>query len=168
MRELAYLHDDEEAPEVLKESPFLKSFTKGQVEDILNASNLVECDEGDVVLDEGKEAHRLFMLLAGTLDVVKGGEHVATLTETGDVFGELATINDSHRSATVIAREKTYCLAIDHKFIEQIRPKEENPAFYAALYGYIARILAQRLKRTTEDLARMEHELHELKKAGDQ
>jgi CRP/FNR family cyclic AMP-dependent transcriptional regulator len=164
MQELAYIHDENNVPEGLAEVPFLQAFSQGDMDDILNSSSIIECDKGDIVLEEGKSAHRIFLLLSGELDVMKNGERLATMTDSGILFGEMAVLADEHRSANVVATRKSYCLAIDHKFLEDIRPKEQNPAFYAALYGYIAKVTAERLKSTSAELARVEGELEELKK----
>ena len=163
MKELAYIHDEGNVPEALAGVPFFQSFNKGDLDDILNSCSIIECEPGDTVLKEGKAAHRLFILLTGELDVVKNGEHLTTIRDPGALFGELAALSDEHRSASVVAKAPTYCLAIDHKFLEDIRPKEQNPAFYAALYGFIAKVTAERLKRTSAEVARLERELHELK-----
>ena len=165
MKELAYIHDEGNVPESLQDIPFLNSFTQHDLDDILNSSSIIECEPGDTVLAEGKKAHRMFILLTGTLEVTKEGEHITDFKGTGDLFGELAALEDEQRSATVVAKEKSYCLAIDHKFLEDIRPKEQNPAFYAALYGFIAKIMAERLKRTSEELSKVEKELHDLKES---
>jgi len=85
------------------------------------------------------------------------------MSTTGDIFGELAALDDETRSASVVAKSKAFCLAVDQKFLEYVRPKEENPAFYAALYEFIARLTARRLKTTSEVLARVDKELRDLK-----
>ncbi len=163
MKELAYIHDEGRVPDSLMEIPFLQSFKPEYLEDILNSSSILECEPGDVILSEGREANRIFILLTGKVEITKDGEHLAEFSKTGDLFGELAALKDEHRSASVVAADKTYCLAIDHKFLQDILPKEQNPEFYAALYGFIANIMAERLKRTSEELSRLEKEVHELR-----
>jgi CRP-like cAMP-binding protein len=163
MKELLYIHDEGKFSDSLKQIPFLRSFKEEHLEDILNSSCILECEPGDEILSEGNPANRIFILLTGKLEVTKDGEHLADFSNTGDLFGELAALKDEHRSASVVATERTYCLAIDQKFLEDILPKEQNPEFYAALYGFIANIMAERLKRTSEELSRVEKELHELR-----
>jgi CRP-like cAMP-binding protein len=165
MRELAFIYDEKEVPDSLKGVPFLQSFAKQDMEDILNSSSIVECEAGEVVIQEDKEAHRIFILLAGSLDVTRHGEPLTTVSETGEVFGELAALDHERRSSTVTAREKSFCLAIDQKFLEATHPREKHPSFYAALYGCVAKVLADRLKRVSDELARVEKELHELKQS---
>ncbi|MEM7014328.1 MAG: hypothetical protein AAF585_22935, partial [Verrucomicrobiota bacterium] len=48
---------------------------------------------------------------------------------------------------------------VDQKFLHDIKPREENPNFYAAFYEFLARVIAQRLKATSMELARLDAEL---------
>jgi hypothetical protein len=68
-------------------------------------------------------------------------------------------------SASVVARAKTFCLAVDQQFLQDIKPKSENASFYAALYEFIARVTAARLKATSEEVARLDKKVHELEGA---
>jgi CRP/FNR family transcriptional regulator, cyclic AMP receptor protein len=47
--------------------------------------------------------------------------------------------------------------------LQDIKPREEHPAFYAALYEFIARITAGRLESTTRRMAELELEVRRLK-----
>lgn len=163
MKEFAYIHDEENVPDALRHVPFLESFSEEHLNDVLHSSAIVECDPGDVIMEEGEEASRIFILLAGEVAVEKSGDEITTMSLTGDLFGELAALDNETRSATIVAKTKTFCLAVDQKFLEHIKPKHENPAFYAALYEFIAKLSAKRLKATSEVLARMDKEVRDLR-----
>lgn len=165
VKEFAYIHDEDNVPETLKDVPFLESFSKNQLDDVLHSSAFIEADPGDEIIHQGEEASRIFILLAGEIGVVKDGDDLATMSKTGDIFGELAALDDDRRSASIVAKTKVFCLAVDQKFIEHVRPKEENPSFYAALYEFIARLTARRLRLTSEHLAKVDKELQDLKAA---
>jgi hypothetical protein len=51
---------------------------------------------------------------------------------------------------------------VDQKFLQDIKPREEDPAFYAALYEFIARVTAGRLQATSRRLAELELEVKSL------
>lgn len=163
VKEFAYIHDEENVPDTLRNVPFLESFSKDHLDDVLHSSAIVECDPGDVIIEEGEDAARIFILLAGEVDVVKDGDVLVTMSTIGDIFGELAALEDEVRSASVVARSKAFCLAVDQRFLEYAMPKEDNPSFYAALYEFIAKLTSKRLKATSEVLARMDREVRELK-----
>lgn len=164
MREYAYIHEEGKLPDSLKGLPFLETFEEDHLDDVLYSSCLVECEKGDVIIEEGGSGSRIYILLAGSVEISKGGEALARLSGHGDIFGELAALGDELRSATVRALGKAFLLAVDQKFLQDTKPKKENPRFYAAFYEFLARITASRLKATSEELSRVERELHRLQK----
>ncbi len=163
MKEFAYIHDEENVPDTLRNVPFLESFSEDHLNDVLHSSAIVECEPGDVIIAEGEDASRIFILLGGQVDVIKDGDVLVTMNTIGDIFGELAALEDEVRSASVVARIKSFCLAVDQRFLEYAKPKAENPSFYAELYEFIAKLTAMRLKATSQILARVDRELRDLK-----
>ena len=163
VQEYAYIHDEDDVPETLKEVPFLEAFSKEHLDQVLHASAFIECEPGDVIIAEGDEASRIFILLAGEVAVVKGGDQLVTMNQTGDIFGELAALEDEVRSASVVAVKEAFCLAVDQKFLEHVMPKDDNAPFYAALYEFIAKLTTKRLKATSDYLAEIDMELRRLK-----
>ena len=83
----------------------------------------------------------------------------------GELFGEIAAFNEENRSASVIADSHSLLLVIDQKFLQEIKPVRDNGSFYAAVYGFLAKIMANRLKSTSSELARVEKELEQAKAA---
>lgn len=73
--------------------------------------------QGDVIIREGDDDRRLFVVVSGTVDVIKGrdsgNERRLAVFGPGDFFGEMALIDDLLRSATVIAKEETELLSLD-------------------------------------------------------
>ncbi|MCB1065329.1 MAG: cyclic nucleotide-binding domain-containing protein [Verrucomicrobiae bacterium] len=163
MKEFAYIHDEENVPDSLRSVPFLESFSEDHLNDVLHSSAIVECDPGDVIVAEGEDASRIFILLGGAVEVIKDGDVLVTMKTIGDIFGELAALEDEVRSASVVAKTKAFCLAVDQRFLEYAKPKAENSAFYSELYEFIAKLTAKRLKATSEILAKVDRELRELK-----
>ncbi|MEQ1751923.1 MAG: hypothetical protein ABL974_21050, partial [Prosthecobacter sp.] len=99
------------------------------------------------------------------LEVRINGKKVASISRVGDVFGELALVNQDKRAASVIAGSRALCLAVDQKFLQDIHPREEDPAFHAALFEFVARLVAKKLDATSRRLAEVEKELRLLKEA---
>ncbi len=163
MKEFAYIHDHGDLPASLRAIPFLSSFTEDQLDDVLNSSSLIQCDPGDVIIKEGSIDSRFYILLSGELEVRVAGKKVAAIARSGEVFGELAVVNQDRRLASVISPAKAVCLAVDQKFLQDIRPRDEDPAFHASLYEFVARLIARKLDLTSRRLAEVEKELLELK-----
>lgn len=165
MKEFAYIHEDGDLATSLRTVPFLSSFSEDQLDDVLNSSSLLECDPGDVIIKEGSIDSRFYILLSGELEVRIAGKTVATIARSGEVFGELALVNQDKRLASVIAADYAVCLAVDQKFLQDIRPRNEDPAFHASLYEFVARLIARKLDLTSRRLAEVERELRQLKES---
>ncbi|MCP5559865.1 MAG: cyclic nucleotide-binding domain-containing protein [Verrucomicrobiaceae bacterium] len=163
MKEFAYIPEDGELPASLRAVPFLNAFNDEQLDDVLNSSSLLQCDVGDHIIKEGTIDSRIYILLSGTLDVCVGDKKVASISRSGDVFGELALVNHDRRLASVVAATPSVCLAVDQKFLQDIHPREEDPAFHAALYEFVARLVVKKLDATSRRLAEVERELRELR-----
>lgn len=165
MKEFAYIHEEGQLPVHLKAVPYLNSFSDEQLDEVLTSSSLIEAEDGDVIIREGSIDSRIYVLLNGTLDVCVGGKKVASITRSGEVFGELAIVNQDKRLASVLASGHAVCLAVDQKFLQDLHPREEDPAFHAALYEFVARVIARKLDATSRRLAEAERELRELRSA---
>ena len=163
MKEYAFIHEHGQVPDSLRTVPFLESFSDDQLDDVLNSSSYIHCEPEDVIIQEGAVDSRIYILLNGSVEVRKDGKTLTTIKRPGEVFGELAVVNDDRRSASVVAAKPTVCLAVDQKFLQDVKPRDEYPAFYAALYEFIARVTAGRLQATSRRLAEVEKELRELK-----
>ncbi|WP_319477548.1 cyclic nucleotide-binding domain-containing protein [Marispirochaeta aestuarii] len=114
---------------------------RGQKERIFN--------DGEVVFTENEDSNYLYYIVSGTFDVTSKGKHLSTLT-TADMFlGEMSFLINNRRSATVTSRGRSILLKISKvDFVNLIR---RNPH-----YGlFLARLLAQRLSRLNEYIAKM-------------
>ena len=54
----------------------------------------------EVIIHEGEASDDMYFLLKGKVNVSKGGEHLAALSE-GAFFGEMASLGDGKRNATI-------------------------------------------------------------------
>ena len=101
----------------------------------------------EVVFREGELGHELYIIQEGSVDVIKGqGVEATTLAtlEKGALFGEMALIDQSPRSATIKAVSNTKLSIINKVTFAQMMK-----ALPSWLYGIIA-IIASRLRQVNE------------------
>jgi CRP/FNR family transcriptional regulator, cyclic AMP receptor protein len=104
-----------------------------------------ELPEGAILIQQDSKTGRLFVLITGKLEVMRGDTVVAVLAEPGAVTGEMSLLLDRPHTATVRAAAPSTIYEIS----EAASFLNEQPA--VALL--IARLLAQRLNVATTYLA---------------
>ena len=63
------------------------------------ADKVERFEPGQAVFLEGDASGDVFMLVSGTLDVLKGRKKIAELSEPGTVFGEMSLLLEGARTA---------------------------------------------------------------------
>jgi len=84
-------------------------------------------NEGEEIITEGDHDRRLFIVVRGTVDIIKGrgqrNERLLCTFGPRDYFGEMALVDALARSASVVAKETTEILSLDqpefHKEVER-------------------------------------------------
>ena len=103
----------------------------------------VDFPPGHVIAREGDIGPGFFVVISGTVRVVRDGAVVARLG-AGEFFGELSVLDRMPRTATVAAESPTSCLALASWDFEKVLL--EQPALTLA----ILRGVAARLREVTE------------------
>ncbi|MBF0363057.1 MAG: cyclic nucleotide-binding domain-containing protein, partial [Oligoflexia bacterium] len=86
------------------------------------------------IVTEGERDKTFYLLIRGSVDVIKGGQKVAELKQ-GDIFGEIALIADIARTATVRTREKCLFLFIEGDTFWKILSNNIDLAMYIESVG---------------------------------
>ena len=99
---------------------------------------------GETILEEGKRAGVLYVLISGSIEIVKGDLQITTVREPGALFGEMSVLLDAPHMASVRTLEQsTFHIAQD-----PIAFLQSNPAVTMEL----SRLLARRLHLVTSYL----------------
>jgi len=62
-----------------------------------------EYQDGDTIIQEGNKDKDFFKLVRGKVAVLRGGKKIAEITEPGEYFGEMASILNEVRSASILS-----------------------------------------------------------------
>jgi CRP/FNR family transcriptional regulator, cyclic AMP receptor protein len=95
---------------------------------------------GETIFTEGTSGREMYVVLEGSVDI-RIGNKTLDVTGPGGVFGEMALLDSSDRSATAIAKDDCTLASIDER--QFLRMVERAPLF--ALN--VMQILADRLRR---------------------
>lgn len=109
----------------LKRVPLFANISEAHLQRIANSAHERRYDPGAAIVSAGETGQGFYLIVQGRADVQRGGRTVRSLGP-GEYFGELALLRDAPRSATVIAREPTTCLALtrwDFKGILDANPE---------------------------------------------
>lgn len=104
----------------------------------------------DILLSEGGEDKKLYILIEGEVEVLKGGTQITTQAEPGAIFGELAVLLDIPHTATVraVIPSRTYPVDDAEAFLQS------NPD----LAFQLARLLAKRLNNVNTYLVDLKNQ----------
>lgn len=125
--------------ELLQNVPLFKSFHRDQLEKLARSFKDRTFAAGSAVTTEGQSGVGFFVIEAGSATVTVQGKERRTLGP-GDYFGELALIDDSPRSATIVADTDLRCWGLTSW---EFRPLVEHNA---AIAWSMLQTLAQRLR----------------------
>jgi serine/threonine-protein kinase len=97
---------------------FFKSFTKEQVQEIMDAADVVKVSKGTVMVTEGEIDDSFFIILSGTAAVQKNDTIIASIGR-GECFGEMAYLSGESRTATVMADTDCIILKISAMLLDK-------------------------------------------------
>jgi len=107
---------------------------------------------GATIFEQGSIGNRLFLILVGRVRIGRTmpgiGEEALAVLDAGDVFGEMALLDEATRSADAIAQENCVLLSVTKDQFEDLLFLHKDLA-YEVLWNVI-RTLIRRLRATNE------------------
>lgn len=154
---------------ILTHVPMFEQLTPDELESIVAISRLIKVKSGTTIVREGEDGAAMYVLVEGKVRVYKklaNGE-LAPLADLNSpsVFGEMALIDRSPRSASVGTITDTILYQIDLKSFNRLRATY-SPAAYKILRA-IAPTICGRLRDINDRIGRFfedpENQAHELR-----
>ena len=108
-----------------------------------NARNLINLQAGLVLFNEGEAGQSMYVLMEGSAAICVGGE-VIEVASPGALLGEMALVNSSVRSATVITRSDCRVISINRSQFDAL--VRESPEFAR----HVMTVMADRLRHMNE------------------
>lgn len=132
--------------ETLKRIPLFAHLTARELMLVLSIVNIRKCAAGEQVVKEGEIGNELFVSIDGEFEVQKEGRPVTTLASK-DFFGEMALIDQTARSATIVATKPALLLAIGRPQFNKLLLQE--PVMATKLLLSFCHVLSERIRAMT-------------------
>lgn len=157
------------AAESLAQIGLFRGMSTADIHKVTALAVEIDAAKGATVIREGDPGDALYVILKGQVMVYKGAgedrQEVLSVLEAGDFFGEMALIDASPRSASVVAVEPSRLLVLRDADLSE--HAKEDPQFAARLYRTFAVAVTGRLRRASEKLRRVATESATVKQAVD-
>ncbi|HLZ48589.1 MAG TPA: cyclic nucleotide-binding domain-containing protein [Candidatus Limnocylindria bacterium] len=95
----------------LKAVPLFASLSRKQLNKLIDVGWVGTFKAGKVLCAEGRGGDDFFVILEGEAEATRGGRKIRTL-KPGDYFGEVALLDNAHRTATVTALGPMRCFML--------------------------------------------------------
>jgi MFS family permease len=111
---------------VLQAIPMFAPLKAVTLDALARALERVDITTGDVVVHEGDESDRFFIIESGLVRVTASDGHLLREEGPGDYFGEIGLLRDVPRTATITAAADTVLLALDRdEFLDAVTGQGE-------------------------------------------
>lgn len=126
--------------DLLKSIPLFAGCSKAELRQLASVADELDLRKGTVLIREGRIGHEFFVLVEGTVQVVKDGRKLADLGP-GSWVGEIALLTKAPRMATATATSAVTALVIvDRDFRKVI---VDMPSIALKVLNCVAERLAQ-------------------------
>ena len=117
--------------QLLPKLPLFFDFSSEEISEICSLLKLEKHGPGEVIIQQGTEGERMYMVRSGRLDVKRsenGSEIRVDSIETGDYFGEAALLKEEPRNATVESVTNVELFVLEKRdFHHWVRPRVADP-----------------------------------------
>lgn len=142
----------------LRKIPLFSSLPDDDLQSLCQIVQEFHLPSGQVLFEEGSSGDMAYIIRTGEVEIVKISQNREILLATrgpGDVFGEIALIFDSPRTATVRARTDTDLVGIGREDLRKLL--QISPSAAASLFDIVLSRLqnTQSLLRQSEKMAQL-------------
>jgi CRP-like cAMP-binding protein len=128
--------------EILRRVDLFRDCTKKELGELVPIADELDIPAGTVLLEQGAPGRQFFVLLEGTVDVTRDGEHLPVRGES-EAYGEIALLTGLPATATVKAMTELRVLVIEARAFEQLL--EHSPSIQLRLLRSVSARLAPHL-----------------------
>ncbi|MEW5909759.1 MAG: type IV-A pilus assembly ATPase PilB [Thermodesulfobacteriota bacterium] len=125
------------------------TITKESLPDYLINPDVERYEDREVIIREGNTDRDFFMLVQGSLYVVKGGKVIAHIIQPGEYFGEMTALTGEPRSASIISNKRSVVRRFPGEKLPEIIEK------YPHVAKHLFEVMANRLTQADRQIYRL-------------
>lgn len=153
--------EDESIRKILKKIPIFAGLGKNEIKAIERILHRRDYKAGEIIFHQGEPAAGMYIIEKGKVQVYfEPTQQVIAELHDGDFFGELALLDDSPRTATVIVK-------LDSRMLGFFKPDlidliERNPKLGIKVIMQLSSVIGKRLNKANEQVQVLQKKLHSL------
>ena len=141
------------ALEAIRKIGFFKDLSDDEIERIAALCKEKSYQSGEIIIEEDMPGEAIYIMETGKVRVVKmegGNERSLAEAGPGEHVGEMSLIDGMTTSARVVASEPTECFLLYKEDFDLLLASDDK--LHIKILRTITCKMAERLRRTTEDL----------------
>ena len=144
----------EKKVQLMKNISFFRDFSESELFETAQLSHWLKFNPDDTIVREGDRGSSFWILLKGSVRVVKSVleeakvQRTLTIIPQGECFGEMSLISGMNRTADIVANEEVFLYKIEGYIINQA-----SDSLQLKFYKRFSEILVSRLARSSQLLA---------------
>ena len=141
----------------LSNSPLFKGLAAKEIEFLSSVFTVRQISEGKTVFIENMPGETLYLIRAGTVQIsqmlAETDEQIMAVLGAGDIFGELAIIDEGPRAATARIAETAILYCLERKAFNALVSEKPRLALQIALN--IMRLFTAKMRKAKKDYRAM-------------
>ena len=134
-------------PNTLQNYSLFGGLMEDQIDKVLELMEYKTYEPGDILMEEGERNDKIYFILEGKVEIIKGGRILVELS-VGDTVGEMEVLDVMPSAATGKVIETSRIASISNKAIRQIHKLDTG--IFSLIIMNLARDLSRRLRRMDE------------------
>jgi CRP-like cAMP-binding protein len=133
--------------------PFFSEMENIEVGQFLKLCKRETFETGKMVFNEGKNGNEFYLVVSGAIIITVGDKEVARMTPRV-VFGEMALLGNSRRTASTTAADNSLLFSISREVLHS-----KMPTFANKVMEGIAQQLAEKLREANETIKSLQRQV---------
>jgi len=152
-------------PAILSHVPIFADLSKREMAAVVRILHEREYQAEEIIFRENEPGMGMYIIHTGTVAIIsESGQLQLSELSDGAFFGDVALLDDAPRSATAVA--KTACKIFGFFQPDLFALMERDPQLGLKIVFRLARLIAERLRKTNQRVQELNQELQKIKSAG--